>query len=175
MDGRRAADHVFGRRADASGERHAYKDPEGRDMLWQGYFWKKAKALGLLEVHELKTIYRTDKPQLLQLAAALRSEDHAVAWPLVQAASLVQSDASFADITHDNDEIYPIADDKFSGMPGVVTVYARSDCGWPRNVQPPAWEADERRALRQQSKMLVKVRGGGGGGAFVACCAHMAD
>ena len=125
-------------------------------MLWEARFFRQAEALGLLHVYALETIYRTDRPELLELAAALRAEDCARAWPLVLSAMYEDAGRDFVDIVHDNAEIYPLAADKYD-VPGAVLVEARSEFGGPPG-KPSEWPADAQRMLREETKLLVEVR-----------------
>ena len=119
-------------------------------VLWEAPFFKAAVAAGHVDSFALETVYRTDQPRLLQLFAALRAEDDESAWPLVKAAIAEASQVQFTHIVHDNEEIYPIAED-IHNVVGAVAVEAWSELGGPGGL-PRHWSPDERRAQRSVDK-----------------------
>ena len=90
---------------------------------------------GEVKIYCLEKIYRTDNPETLALLAALRAEDFDAAVPLVEKALARERDRSYADIVHNNDEIYPIAQVKH-GVAGAVEAPARSELGGPKERAP---------------------------------------
>ena len=122
-------------------------------VLWQAPFFVAAEAAGLVDVFALEKVYRTDEPRLLELFAALRAEDVERSWPLVEAALDEVAARHVTHIVHDNEEIYPIAEDVHN-VEGAVAVEARSELGGPGGA-PRHWSTDERRALRAEAKLLV--------------------
>ena len=66
------------------------------------------------------------------------------------------ADGTFHDIVHDNNEMYPVADEKYRDKAGARLVHARCEDGAP--MQDVAmWPQDCRAKLRKVSRMLVEV------------------
>ena len=107
-------------------------------MLWESTLYRVAETIGQVHIYALETVHRTERPELLGLAAALRTEDADAAWPFVEAAIGQVEDCSYTQIVHDNEEVYPLAEQKYGG-PGAVMVDARSELGGPACKRPASW------------------------------------
>ena len=132
------------------------KDP-GAEMIWDGAFYQKAEAAGELAEYVLENIYSTSEPKLKALAQVLRTEDVDTAAPLVSEFSETLYDSTFADIVHDNSEIYDVADEKFGGMATVKAIYARCENPGELPKMLNDWPTAELKEVREVTKMLVKL------------------
>ena len=129
----------------------------GAEMIWDGAFYQKAEAAGELAEYVLENIYSTTKPKLKALAQALRTEDVETAKPLVSEFAKTPYDSTFADIVHDNSEIYDVADEKFGGMASVKAVYAHCENPGELPKMLSDWPSAELKEVREVTKMLVKL------------------
>ena len=128
----------------------------GAEMLWDGGFYRDADAHNQVAKYSLETVYSTSNPKLKELGRALRSEDDEAAMPLVRECASVLYDSSFADVVHDNSEIYEIAEFKHGTKSGANWVCARCESGGP-HPDLSKWPAQLLRKVREKSKMLVDL------------------
>ena len=130
-----------------------------REMIWEGRLFQEAERDADLVCCGLKTVYRTGKPELLHLGAALRNEDFDTAWPIVLQCAAQPASKDDLDVVHDNSEIYDVAEEKFSSRPGVQVARARCESGGPNEVDLLKWPRTLRTRVREagDSKMLEEV------------------
>ena len=138
-------------------EKEKRRDNPGAEMIWDGAFYRTAEAAGELAEYVLENVYSTTEPKLKALAQALRTEDVETAAPLVSEFSETPYDSTFADIVHDNSEIYDVADEKFGGVPSVKVIHARCENPGVLPKMLSDWPSGELKEVREVSKMLVKL------------------
>ena len=133
-------------------------DPEGREMFWEGEFFKEALETSELGIYTLSKVHRIDVtkvPRLLEFCNALRREDHATIEKLLPEFEYEKVDDTFHDLVHDNFEIYLIADEKHGKRRGSQIHYARCLEGGPAGV-PWDWNGRLQKLIREQSKLPLK-------------------